>query len=433
MRMISYRAGFLSLLASILAFNYVDRLALSIVLQDIKVDLSLSDTQLGLVSGFGFAIFYSLLGIPLARWADNGNRVHMIAITTALWSLAVVSTGFVSGFAQLLAVRAVIAIGEAGCAPPAHSLISDNFPREERPRAMGRYMLGGPLSALIGYFGAGYLCEIYGWRTAFVILGIPGLMLATIAYLYLEEPRSSRAAQIGTPAGGVVIDKVSLSVALRDLLMSAPFRHLLYAFTISTFFVSGISVWQAAFFIRSHHLSVHEVGTYFALIYGFGGILGAYAGGEIAVRLAAGNEPLQLRIAALSCVVFAVFLTLTFSAGSVGMAFAFLSIAIVGMNIINAPLFATIQTVVPGRSRGTAVAVLYLSSNLLGAGLGPLVVGYFSDNLTATWGADALRITLLGLSPGFAWAAFHIWHAGRLMAKARATVTTAILPHLPLI
>src|SRR5688500_18999239 len=184
-----YKQYLLAVLLVVLASNYVDRLALGLLLQDIKVDLSLSDTQLGLLSGIAFALFYSVMGIPIARWADRGNRVLIISATASLWSVMVALCGFAGSFIQLLLIRIGIAVGEAGCIPPAHSLIADHFSRAERPRAVSIYMLGTPISIIIGYFLAGWLNELYGWRATFVILGLPGVAIAALAWLTLREPR----------------------------------------------------------------------------------------------------------------------------------------------------------------------------------------------------------------------------------------------------
>src|SRR5687767_13558141 len=182
MRHTVYKNYLLGLLTLILLFNCVDRLALGLLLQEIKIDLNLSDTQLGFLSGIAFALFYSIMGIPIARWADRGNRTVIISLTTAVWSLMVALCGAAGSFMQLMLIRIGVAIGEAGCVPPAHSLIADYFSRAERPRAVAIYMLGGPLSVIIGNFLAGWLNEFYGWRMTFAILGLPGLVLAALAW-----------------------------------------------------------------------------------------------------------------------------------------------------------------------------------------------------------------------------------------------------------
>ncbi len=169
-----YRTYLLTLLTAILTFNFADRIALGVVMESIKRDLELSDTKLGFLSGIAFAVFYSLAGIPLARWADRSNRVTIIASTTAIWSVAVALCGAAASFAQLLLIRVFVAVGEAGCIPAGQSLIADHFDRSERPRAAARYMMGLPLALTLGYFAAGVLSQVLGWRWMFVVIAVPG-------------------------------------------------------------------------------------------------------------------------------------------------------------------------------------------------------------------------------------------------------------------
>jgi len=173
----------------------MDSWSLGVALQSIKTDLHLSDTQLGLLSGLAFAFLYAVMGIPIARWADSGNRIAIISLTIALWSAAMALCALAKTFVQLLLIRVGLAIGEAGCIPPAHSLIADHFTRAERPKAVSLYMLGVPLSAVLGYFLSGWLNELYGWRVMYMLLGLPGLGLSAVAWLTLKEPREIRGGQ----------------------------------------------------------------------------------------------------------------------------------------------------------------------------------------------------------------------------------------------
>jgi MFS transporter, Spinster family, sphingosine-1-phosphate transporter len=422
----------LSVLVLILAFNAMDRMALGLMLQDIKADLRLSDTQLGFLTGLAFAVFYSIMGIPLARWADRGNRVLIISLTTALWSAAVALCGLASQFTHLLLIRIGVAVGEAGCIPPAHSLIADHFDRAERPRAVARYMLGKPLSIVIGFFIAGWLNEIYGWRVTFIVLGLPGIVLAGIAWRLLKEPRvASAPSGLGAAAVRAELPRATTAHAsasacpvqptIRDVWLtlsaSATFRHLLLCFSVAAFFSYGISQWQAAFFIRSYGLRTGELGTWFALIYGLGGLAGTYLGGEWASRRAAGNEPLQLRAMALVYSVFALVSACVYLAPDKHLAFALLLVSAVGGATIHGPLFATIQTLVPERMRAMSLAVIYLFANLIGMGLGPLAVGALSDGLRALLGADSLRVALLALCPGYLWVGWHLWRASLTVTR----------------
>jgi len=244
-----YRNYLLAILLVILGYNFVDRLALGLVLQDIKVDLALSDTQLGFLNGVAFALFYSILGIPIARWADRGNRVSIIGLTTAAWSAAVALSGMATNFVQLMLIRVVVGVGEAGCVPPAHSLIADFFTRAERPRAVSVYMQGISGSLVIGYFVAGWLNEFYGWRAMFLLIGLPGLALATLARFTLREPRK------GPPNTAVSSSaQPSLKEVCVTLWSSATFRHLLYSYSVLYFFSYGGTQWTPAFFVRSFGL-----------------------------------------------------------------------------------------------------------------------------------------------------------------------------------
>jgi MFS transporter, Spinster family, sphingosine-1-phosphate transporter len=414
----AYRRYLLTVLVAVLAFNYVDRLTLGLVLQTIKAELALTDTQLGVLTGIAFAVFYSLMGLPLARWADRGNRVRIISVTVALWSLAVALSGTARDFVELLLFRVVVAIGEAGCMPPAHSLIADHFSRGERPRAVAFYMLGAPLSGLVGYFVAGWLNELYGWRLTFRWLGLPGLLLAVLVALTLRDPRSQAVpAGVGVPREARPEPSYTVAEVAQALWRNHTFRDLVLCFSLIMFFSYGILQWQPAFFIRSYGLSTGELGTWFALIYGLGGLLGTYLGGEWASRWAANNERLQLRTMALVYLGFGIISAMTYLTTNRYVAFGLMGIGAVGGVAANGPLFASIQSLVAPSMRATSVAIIYLFANLIGMGLGPLAAGILSDQMQSWVGQESLRYALLALSPGFAWAAWHLWRASRTVAR----------------
>lgn len=422
----AYKSYLLTVLLSILAFNYVDRMALGLLLQDIKVDLDLSDTQLGFLSGIAFALFYSIMGIPIARWADRGNRVMIISLTAALWSAAVALCGAAANFLQLLAVRIAVAVGEAGCIPPAHSLIADYFTRAERPRAMATYMLGGPLSLVVGYFAAGWLNEFYGWRMTFLLLGLPGLALAALAWFTLEEPRSRHRATKGTGediatspfvSADAVTDNPSIKEVFVTLWANITFRHLLLCFAVATFFSYGIWQWAPAFFIRSYGFQTGELGTWFAATWGVAGLLGVYLGGELASRHAAQNESLQLKAMALVYAVLTVVSAFIYLSSNRYLAFALMALAAVGGYALKGPLFATIQTLVPDRMRAMSIALIYLAANLVGMGLGPLAAGALSDAFRPWVGEESLRYALLTLCPGYLWCGWHLWRGSRTVGR----------------
>jgi MFS family permease len=415
------RRYLLTLLLAILAFNYVDRQTLGLVLQDIKADLGLTDTQLGFLNGIAFALFYALMGVPIARWADRGNRAAIISIAVALWSVAVALCGLAVNFLQLLVIRVGAGVGEAGCVPPALSLIGDYFTRSERPRAVAFYYLGTPLSVLIGYFLAGWLNEFYGWRVTFMLLGLPGLGLAGLAWLTVREPRreTPQPADSGWFVGksGHQPEDGALREVCVALWANATFRHLLLSLAVCSFFGYGLALWQPTYLIRSYGLATGELGTWFAVIYGVGGLVGTYSGGELASRYAPDNERLQLRVMAMVYASFALVSPFIYLSPNYFLAFGLMGLAAIVGSTVNGPLFAIIQSLVPQRMRATSIALVYLFVNLIGMGLGPLAAGALSDALRWRVGQDSLRYALLALCPGYLWAAWHLRRASNTVER----------------
>jgi predicted MFS family arabinose efflux permease len=417
-----YKNYLLGILLVIQAFNLAERWTLGLVLQDIKLDLSLSDTELGFLSGLAFAVFYAVMGVPIARWADRGNRVTIIAVTLAVWSVTVALCGAARNFAQLLLARIAVAVGEAGCIPPAHSLIGTYFPRAQRPRAMARYMLGGPLSVVIGYFVAGWLNQLYGWRMTFLALGLPGLVLAALAWTTLREPRRDRrVTQVESgdpePENQSAHDQLGLREVCGVLWRNVTFRHLLLGFSVIYFFGAGISTWQPAFLIRSYGLGTGELGTWFAVIYGLGGLVGTLCGGEWADRQASRDEALQLRAIGFVYAGFGIVSTCIYLSPNLHVAFGFIALGAFGVNFAIGPVFSTLQTLVPGHMRAVSIALIYLFANLIGMGLGPLLAGVLSDAFATRFGDESLRYTLLALCPGYFWGAWHYFKGGETIAR----------------
>lgn len=420
-------------LLMILAFNYLDRLALGLLLQDIKLDLDLSDTQLGLLTGIAFALFYSVMGVPIARWADRSNRVTIISIATALQCAAVAMCGLAANFLQLMFIRIVVAVGESGCIPPACSLIADHFTRAERPRALARYMLGYPLSVVLGYFLAGWLNELYGWRVTFMLLGLPGLGLAALAWFTLREPRRGKPARenVGrfAPVALLPLEPAAFSSAqpsLKEVCVTlwanSSFRHLVFGYTVASFFAYGILQWLPAFFVRSYGLQTGELGTWFAVIWGLGGFLGTYWGGELAFRHAAHNERLQLKAMAVLYCSFGAMSACIYLSANHYLAFALMGLGAVGISTVTGPWVAMIQTLVPPRMRAISIAVVYLFANLVGLGLGPVAAGWLSDAFRPWAGEESLRYALLALCPGYLWVGWHLWRASRTVTRDLAAM-----------
>lgn len=411
MKGFSYRGYVLVLLAAILVCNYLDRWVLSLLLEDIRHEFNLSDSQLGMLTGIAFALFYSLMGVPIARWADTGNRKSIISLTTGLWSLMVMLCGLVTSFVQLLLVRVGVAVGEAGALPPAYSFISDYFKRGERERAIAFYMLGLPISVILGNFLGGWLNELYGWRVTFILAGLPGLLLLVIVKLTLREPRLAQASTMSNKGKLQERPLPPMSEVAKSLWGQKTYRHLVMAYVVGFFFSIGVGQWLPAFYIRIHGMETGELGTWYALIWGGAGIVGTLLSGEIAARFFPQKEHLQLRIlAVVQC-----FLVLTslviYLAPDKFMALGAMSVTAILGATMNVPLFALIQALVPSNMQATSIALLMLLANLIGMGFGPLAVGVFSDVLSIYFGEQSLRYALVLIAPGYAWVSLHLWRA----------------------
>lgn len=401
----------LFLLTVILAFNYTDRFALGMVLEDLKRDLLLTDSQLGLLSGIAFALFYSLMGLPIARLADRENRVTLIAVTAALWGVAVAVCGVATSFLHLLLIRVGIGIGESGCVPPSLSLITEYFSREERPRAVSAYMQGISLSFFIGYLAAGWINELFGWRVMFLLIGLPGLALSVLTATTLKDPRP-RVPRSST----ILLSHRSLLSTSKSLWNITTFRRLLYSCAVNWFFTYGTLQWAPAFFERSFGTSSGILGTIFALIFGVSSIAGTYLGGAFATRYAAKNEALQLRgMAVVTCVsgVLMLFVYLKSLSPNTYLAFTWLGLSNLAASMVNGPQFAVLQTVIPPPMRATSTALVYLFGNLIGIGLGPWGAGALSDALGPWLHQDSLRYAMAILCPGFIWSAYYLWEAAK--------------------
>jgi MFS family permease len=405
------------------AFNGVDGFALGLVMQNIKTDLHLSDTQLGLLTGIAFALFYSIMGIPIARWADRGNRVTLLAFTATIWSVLVALCGTAVNFLQLLLLRVGVGIGEAGCMPTSQSLIGDYFNRAERPRATAMFTLGDALGMFIGLFVAGWVNEFCGWRIMFMLLGLPGVVLAALVGFTFREPRFAKSTRTAIhPLTSVAAPAVRGSEAgpprrptLKEISVilwaNRTFRHLLFYFAVGNFFFFGVLQWQPAFLIRSYGLQSGELGTWLAAINVFTILVGRYGGGELASRFAGNNERLQLRVVAIAYALSGISSTFIYLATNLFWALLLMAVSGLLANLSAGPLYALVQTLVPERMRATSMALLLFSSSLIGNGFGPLLTGALSDALRPQFGEESLRFALLGLCPGLVWAAWHLWQA----------------------
>ena len=409
----------LGTLLVVYTFNFIDRQILSILLEAIKLDLQLSDTQLGMLTGFAFALFYATLGIPIARWADRSNRVKIISLALAIWSGMTALSGLAQNYWQLLAARIGVGVGEAGCSPPAHSLIADYFPSDRRATALGVYSLGIPLGILFGFVAGGWINEFFGWRTAFFVVGVPGLVLAVIVRMTVREPERGM-------AEGIVADQNQPSIGdtLGLLWSKRSFKHLAFGGSLTAFVGYGMVTWIPSFLQRSHGMETGEIGTYLGLILGIPGGIGIVLGGYLADRLGANKKAWYLWIVSVALVIAVQPTILVFISNDPYWALFYFVIPAMLGNFYQATTFSQTQGLVSLKMRAVAAAILLFILNIIGLGLGPQVVGVVSDLLSDRFAEDSLRYSLLICSFANLWAAFHYYKAGTFLEADLARTET---------
>jgi len=406
----------LVILTLVYAVNFIDRQLLAILQESIKADLGLSDGQLGLLAGFAFALFYVSAGIPIARWADYGNRRNIVAGAVGLWSLMTALSGLVQNYGQLLLARIGVGIGEAGGSPPSHSIISDIFPPEKRASALGFYSTGVNIGILFGFLLGGWLNEFFGWRVAFMVVGLPGIVLALVVRLTVAEPVRGLSEQ-STEAN----DDMSFTQVLALLWSRPTFRHMAFGAALNAFCGYGIASWSASFMIRSYGMSTGELGTWLALISGVCGAIGVFVGGIVADRLGARDLRWYMWVPAAAGVISVPFVALTYLVNHAYLALAFAAVPGLLHNVYLGSTIATTHSLVGLRMRALSSAILFLILNLIGLGLGPLLIGMLSDQLAPTYENHALRMAMLYLLPGvMAWSTLHFFLAARTLPEDRA-------------
>ncbi len=382
-----YRNYVLVMLTLVYVFNFVDRQLLVILQESIKKELHLSDTQLGLLSGFTFAIFYVTLGIPIASLADKRNRRNIVAMSLGLWSVMTAFSGMARNFIQLLLARIGVGVGEAGGSPPAHAMISDYFQPEKRATALSIYSTGIYIGILVGFLIGGYLNQHLGWRTAFFALGIPGIIFSLLFYSTVKEPRRG-----ATDSSGVLVNKVhSLGEVLKFLYSTKTFVYLALATGLHVFCIYGLVNWAPSFLSRLHGMKNSEIGVLLGLIFGIGGGLGTFAGGWLTDYFGKKDKRWYLKIPA-----YAIIASIFFAAGALFLQNTFFSVVCLGLcaslhSMYLGPSIAVVHSLVPASMRALSSAILFLVLNLIGLGFGPLVVGMISDFLAPSLGAESLR------------------------------------------
>lgn len=405
----AYRYFVLLVLALAYMLNYLDRQIIAILAEPIKHELHLSDGQLGLLTGFSFALIYTVLGLPIAWLADRKPRVRIVAIACAVWSLFSMLCGAATGFATLAVARAGVGVGESGGVPPSHSLIADYFPPERRSFAIALHSLGLPVGATLGVAFGGGIAAHYGWRAAFVAVGAPGIVVALILAFFVFEPVRG-----GTDAANAPLTAPSsLAACFHTFARTPTLRLLLFAAAAYSFVFTGFASWAPAMLMRTKGMTMSDIAAYYSLVSGGSMGVGMLASGYLANRYGE-DQKSYLSLAAWAMVAGLPFYVLGVLATSWVAALACLAVPLVTSTMYLAPATAIVQNSVPPGQRSTSAAILLLVLSLCGPGLGPLYVGLLSDWLTPIFAVQALKVALLGLAPFFPIA------AGTLLLVARS-------------
>lgn len=386
-----YRRYVLFVLMMVYALNFVDRQILVILQESIKADMALSDTQLGLLTGFAFAIFYVSVGIPIARWADVGNRKNIISLAIAVWSGMTALSGLTQNFWQLLLARIGVGVGEAGGSPPAHSIISDYYPAEQRGTAISIYSIGLYLGILLGFIVGGWVNQQYGWRVAFFVVGLPGFLVALVVKLTIIEPIRGR-------NDGKIkhqVEKGSFRQSIATLFKLKSFGFYAVGASLVAFVQYGVGNFLPSFLIRTHQLGYMEVGVTLAVITGIGGAIGTFCGGYMADKFGVKDKRWYLWAAAFPALLSLPFILIALSSSDLNTARICLFLGTLFLSFYFAPIVAITHSLVLPQMRAMGSAVLFFIINLIGLGLGPLFVGVASDLLNPAYGQDSLRYALM--------------------------------------
>jgi len=402
----------LAVLVLVFTSSHVDRQIMGILLEPIKNDLGASDTQMGFLIGLTFALFYATLGMPIAMLADRGNRRNIITWAITIWSFMTVACGYAQSFAQLAFARIGVGIGEAGSSPPSHSMISDLFPLKERGTAMGIYAMGVNIGLLIAYLAGGWLSEHLGWRTTFIIVGVPGLLIALIVRFTVKEP--IRGASDNTKK---VAAAPPFKVVAKYMWSTKSTRHVVFGSALAGFVGYGMVLWLPAFFVRSHGLSQTEVGFTLALMSGVVGGTGTFLAGKLADILGRRDPRWFTWVVAIAKLGLVPFIVLFFLIGDFTSALVIYLVPAFFGGFYLAPTFAMVQSLVKPEMRAVAAAICLFLLNIIGLGLGPQGVGILSDVLNDEYGKESLRYSLMIFSTVNIWCAFHYFMAGKTLTN----------------
>lgn len=378
----------LALLSLVAMISFIDRQVVSVLVEPIKGELGISDTQIGLLTGVAFATFYVLGGIPLARLGDRGNRRNLIATCTAVWSVATVACGLVHSFVHLILARIGVAAAEAGAAPAIQSILADIFPFSKRGGAVGILMAAQSLGVAAGLVLGGWLNQLFGWRAAFVLVGLPGLLIASAIRLWVREPRRGQldADRPATLPGGN---------GLRLLLRKRSYTLILVGLMLHNLTGYAVFGWFPAFLIRVHHLSTAQVGVLMGAPTAGGLLIGSFTAGFLADRLAPHDARWYMRITAFGCFLLGPLMILTLLMPGVAGTIAVFSIYSIAGGLIFPPIYVAVHGLTRADMRAVGTFLVVVVTNIGGVGFGPFLVGMLNDQLAPRYGGEAVRYSLM--------------------------------------
>jgi len=429
---VGYRQYVLAVLALTYVVNVMDRSVLGAVLEPIRHEFQASDEQLGLLGGLAFALFYATLGVPIAALADRTSRRNVIAVCAALWSVMTALCGMAQSFMALLAARIGTAIGEAGGTPPSHSLIADYFPLNRRATALSLFALGVPLGGMLGNLFGGWGNDLFGWRMAFVVTGLPGVAVALLVRFTVREPRRGQADELGTSAGAAASTDARatatagatarahaaappMAAAILYLWRRPSFRNMSLAAALHSVVWYAGSNFNNSFFVRMHHMTTGEAGSWVALLLGVGAIgtlLGGYLADVLSVRT--GDRRWYMWVPGVATLAMVPFQFLAYLGGSLWVVIPSFAVMVILGSMFFGPSFAMAQGLATLRMRAMSISLVLFAQTLIGLGLGPFLVGVISDHLKPAYGdAHALADGLVVVGLVNLWAAVHYFRGAR--------------------
>lgn len=420
-----YRYLVVGLLAVVYTFNFMDRQILATLTEPIRKDLGFSDTQMGLLGGLSFALFYTTFGIPVAWLCDRSRRVTIMAAACAIWSLATAGCGLATNFVQMAVLRMTVGIGEAGGSPPSYSLISDYFPAKERGTGLALYSLGVPMGSMLGTALGASVAADYGWRIAFFVVGLPGVVLALLMLLIVREPkRGGLDPMIGDAtshaAAPPALQVIGTFLANRTLLCVA------ISSALSAFVGYAMLNWNVPLLMRVKGMSLKEVSHYYSVVLGVMGIIGTFGAGWLADKLSQKDRRWYAWIPVIAFSVNLPAVAGLIWAPTWQIALIFIAVGALANNMYLAPALAVVQNAVPPGARTMSGAILLFVLNLVGLGGGPTFLGFISDRAKAEHGAHSLLYGYGALMPMIVVAIIaHLFAASSIARDKRLAIAAA--------